>query len=238
MTACLPVSEDGSQIETEVSRDISYKILKKATETETGIIKYIAHFSKEYFSDQEIQVTLPVLTKKTEAENKTNIGITVSNIKNKTYTGKAIRPQVTVKIGNKLLKKGTDYTLSYKNNKKVGTAAVIVSGTGSYTGRIKKTFKIVPAGTQILKTKSYNNSVRVRWKKAAGQISGYQIQYGLKKNFAGAKIKTSGQKTGVLKLIGLKAKKRYYIRIRTVKKIRGKNYYSYWSKTKNLITLP
>ena len=47
-----------------------------------------------------------------------------------------------MKIGGTTLKKGTDYTVSYKNNKKVGKATVIIKGKGSCVGTVKKTFKI------------------------------------------------------------------------------------------------
>ena len=47
---------------------------------------------------------------------------TVSGISTKAFTGKAITQNVTVKVGNTVLKNGTDYTVSYSNNKKVGKA--------------------------------------------------------------------------------------------------------------------
>ena len=70
---------------------------------------------------------------------------TVSSIGNQAYTGKALKPSVTVKDGSATLKEGTDYTLSYKNNTKVGTATVTVTGKGSYTGTKTATFKITAA---------------------------------------------------------------------------------------------
>ena len=57
-------------------------------------------------------------------------------------TGKARCPKPIVKVGNRTLTLGTDYTLSYKNNVKVGTAIVIVTGIGNYTGVAKGTFKL------------------------------------------------------------------------------------------------
>lgn len=69
----------------------------------------------------------------------------VSAIKNQTYTGKALKPAVTVKLNGTTLKSGTDYTVSYKNNTKVGTATVTITGKGNYTGRITKNFEIVYA---------------------------------------------------------------------------------------------
>ncbi|MDO4806647.1 MAG: leucine-rich repeat protein [Coriobacteriales bacterium] len=64
-------------------------------------------------------------------------------VSNKKYTGKAIKPKPTLKLGGKKLKLGTDYTLSYKNNKKVGKARIIIKGKGHYTGTKTVYFKIV-----------------------------------------------------------------------------------------------
>lgn len=62
------------------------------------------------------------------------------------YSGKAKVPGVTVVDNNgKILKKGTDYKVSFKNNKNAGTATVTVTGLGKYGGNsLRKTFKIVP----------------------------------------------------------------------------------------------
>lgn len=59
-----------------------------------------------------------------------------------TYSGKENKPTVTVKNGNAVLKEGTDYTVTYKNNVQVGTAQVIVTGIGDYEGTVTKTFTI------------------------------------------------------------------------------------------------
>ena len=58
------------------------------------------------------------------------------------YTGKEILPAVTVKDGDKTLTAGTDYTISYENNKNIGLASVTVTGKGNYTGTVNKTFTI------------------------------------------------------------------------------------------------
>ena len=67
---------------------------------------------------------------------------TVSGISNKTYTGSALTQNPTVKVGDQTLTKDTDYTVSYANNTKVGTATVKITGKGNYTGTVSKTFKI------------------------------------------------------------------------------------------------
>lgn len=61
-------------------------------------------------------------------------GVSVSKISDQKYTGKAIRPSVTVKANGKTLKAGTDYTLEYMNNVNVGKAFVKIIGKGHYSG--------------------------------------------------------------------------------------------------------
>lgn len=59
------------------------------------------------------------------------------------YTGKALKNKVTVKNSEgSALKNGTDYSVTYKNNVKFGTASVTVTFKGKYSGTVKKTFKI------------------------------------------------------------------------------------------------
>ena len=68
---------------------------------------------------------------------------TISSIENQIFTGKAIAPKPTVKLGSTTLVWKTDYTLSYKNNTKVGTATITITGKGNYAGTKSTTFKIV-----------------------------------------------------------------------------------------------
>lgn len=73
-------------------------------------------------------------------------GATVSGLGPMSYTGGRVRPRPVVTLFGGALKRGTDYTLSYKNNVRVGTATVIITGTGAYQGtRLTRTFKIVKA---------------------------------------------------------------------------------------------
>ena len=81
---------------------------------------------------------------------KTNISkAKISGIMEKSYTGKALTQSITVKYGSKTLKNGTDYAVSYNNNKNAGTATVTIKGKGNYTGQIKKTFTIAKADNPV-----------------------------------------------------------------------------------------
>ncbi|GAB6394828.1 MAG: Ig-like domain-containing protein [Bacteroidales bacterium] len=61
-----------------------------------------------------------------------------------TYTGSSIEPAEVVKVGDKVLTRGVDYTVGYSNNINAGTATVGVIGMGDYTGTANKTFTILP----------------------------------------------------------------------------------------------
>lgn len=54
-------------------------------------------------------------------------------------------PDVTVTYGDKTLAAGTDFTVSYKDNVKEGTATVTITGSGNYTGIINTIFTITVA---------------------------------------------------------------------------------------------
>ncbi len=67
----------------------------------------------------------------------------VEDIPDQEYTGSAITPTVVVWYDDTLLTLSTDYTVAYKNNTNIGTASVIIKGTGTYTGSITVNFNIV-----------------------------------------------------------------------------------------------
>lgn len=60
------------------------------------------------------------------------------------YTGASIKPEVLVKNNGRALIEGVDYKLSYSKNKKAGTAAVTVTGIGTYSKKRVLNFDIIP----------------------------------------------------------------------------------------------
>ena len=157
-----------------------------------------------------------------------------------TYNGKVRTPKVIVKDRTgKTLVKNTDYTVSYaKGRKYVGKYAVKITFKGKYSGTKTLYFTIKPKATSISSLKAGSKKFTVKWKKQATQTTGYQVQYSASSKFSKAKTVTVGKtKTTVKKL---KAKKKYYVRVRTYKtvKINGKSIriYSGWSKAKTVTT--
>ena len=161
---------------------------------------------------------------------------TVSGISTKAFTGKAITQNVTVKIGNTVLKNGTDYTVSYSNNKKVGKATVKITGKGKYGGVITKTFKINPAKQEIQKLTAKSKAFFVDWAQK-GSATGYEIQYATNSKFTGAKkVTITNNKTDKTTVSKLSANKKYYVRVRSYTTVGGTKYYGAWSAVKNVTT--
>ena len=163
----------------------------------------------------------------------------VSNVKlnrtSYTYTGKSIRPSVTVTVNGKKIGANA-YKLYYKNNKNSGIGTVQVRGTGKYS-RINKTltFKILPPKTLLTGLKKANRSFTASWKKNI-QATGYQIQFAADSRFTKErKTVTVGKQSATrYKISGLKNKKTYYVRIRSYKRVGKKVLYSSWSTVKKI----
>lgn len=158
----------------------------------------------------------------------------VKGIGNKTYTGKAIKQKISVTLNGKTVA-STNYSVTYKNNTKVGVATVVISGKGAYTGSVTKKFKINPKSVALSSVKAKKKAVKVTWKKSSMKVSGYQVSYSTSKHFKKAKT-TSVKYTKSVKsktVKKLKSKKKYYVRVRTYTKTSGGTCYSSWSKAKS-----
>ena len=181
----------------------------------------------------------PVITNISEAttvSTKKNIGskrskITV-NTKTKTYTGKKITPKVTIYRGEKKLKNGKDYTVTYKNNKNPGKATITIKGKGEYTGTVKKTFTIKPKNPTLYTVKVDNYSgARIHWKKDS-KVDGYRIYMRTGKTGEYVRIKTIKDANITRYVKGrLDPDTKYYFKIRSYKTVNGKKVWSNFSNT-------
>ena len=153
------------------------------------------------------------------------------------HDGKAKTPDVIVKDskGN-TLKKGTDYSVSYSNNKAIGAAKARITFKGNYKGTVIKSFIIRPEPTTLTSLLSpAKNTIVINWKQISN-LSGYEVQVSLGKNFKKNDTVTYTAKKTSKKatLSGMVPKNTYYFRIRTFKTVSGKTYYSSWSKSKSV----
>jgi uncharacterized repeat protein (TIGR02543 family) len=156
---------------------------------------------------------------------------TVAPISDKTYTGAAITPTVTVTLGLDTLVPGVDYTVGYANNTYAGKATVTVTGIGAYDGTATATFRIVPKKSAITKLTAGTHKFTASWKKHS-HAGGYQVAYSRykTKSFKYAPRTTKSSKT----VTKLKTGVRYYVKVRAYKTIDGKRCYGKWSTVKSV----
>ena len=92
--------------------------------------------------------TADVVISATYASELTDIataGVTIADIEDLTYNGKEQHPSPVVTLNSNVLEAGSNYQVTYSEGcTNVGTYTITVEGIGRYSGRLTKTFKIVP----------------------------------------------------------------------------------------------
>ncbi|MGN0458448.1 MAG: fibronectin type III domain-containing protein [Eubacterium sp.] len=226
---------DGTRVSKYSKSTLSNKHTYKASSTKTTPATASA--------DGKIVTTYTCSVCKNSYSKTTKIIPKVSSVKLSatayTYNGNARTPTVTVKDRTgKTLVKNTDYTVSYaKGRKNVGKYAVKVTFKGNYSGTKTLYFTIKPKATSISSVSAKSKGFTVKWKKQSTQTTGYQIQYSTSSNFSNAKTVTVSKNSTTSKTVSkLKAKKKYYVRVRTYKTVNGTKYYSAWSKYRTVKT--
>lgn len=166
------------------------------------------------------------------------IKVTLSK-KTYVYDGKNKTPGVTVKAdGVKLTSDHYDVTYSKKTRKAVGKYTVTVDLKNGYAGTGSAEFVIKPIATKIVDLKGIKKGFTIKYSKVTKQATGYEIWYSTSKTFKSKKtITVKKYKTVTQKVTKLKAKKYYFVKVRTYKTVNGKPIYSAWSKVKKVKTL-
>ncbi len=160
------------------------------------------------------------------------------------YNGKPCTPKVTATLYGTPLTQGVDYTLTYINNNKAGTATVKLTGVGGFKiGEKTATFVIEQKVKDVVSKKkvslgkltSKKRTVTVKWKKLKG-ATGYKIVYGytkaLKKGTKTVTVKKANATSTVIKK--LKKGKKVYVKICAYQKLNSKTVNSKFSKVKNI----
>lgn len=150
-----------------------------------------------------------------------------------TYTGKALKPSMTVTLGGKTLVKGTDYKVSYSKNTVPGKAKLRVTGQGQYTDSKVAWFYIRPAQQEILKSAlPAAGQIKIRWRKDT-LSDGFQIISATDSGFTKNKksVFVVGSTKTAKTLTGLKSKRNYFIKLRAYKVVDGKKIYGKCSPT-------
>jgi len=104
---------------------IAYDNNKNATDNATVTIK-----AKGLTDKNEIGSVVKTFS----IEKATITSASIAAVKVQSYAGKAVTPKLTVKVGKRTLKAGTDYKVTYKNNGNRGIATATVIGIGNYEG--------------------------------------------------------------------------------------------------------
>ncbi len=189
---------------------VAYAINQRSWTTSSGTKAKLAASSKV---TTESNTTWTAVYNFEATYEKTATSIAAANVTapNQAYTGSALTPSPTVTLGGKVLKRGTDYTVSYANNKNAGTATVTVTGKGDYTGSAKGTFKInaanaskatVKAANQTYSGKAFTPAPTVTFSgKTLKQGTDYTVSYANNKNVGTATVTVSfkGNYTGSAK---------------------------------------
>ena len=120
--------------------------------------------------------------------------------------------------------------------KYVGKATITITApnTTNYSSTTKKiTITVKPSKAALSSVSSPSaGKMTVKWKKNTSG-KGYQIQYSTSSKFSSSKKVTISKNTQVSKTIGSLSKgKKYYVRIRTFKKVGSSTLYSGWSSAK------
>ena len=159
------------------------------------------------------------------------------------FTDKLERPaeKPTVKPTEKPTVKPTEKpTAAPTNPTASNSAATLPQSANSQASNAESTTSArvqKPNKTSIKKSKAKKGSVELTWSKTKG-VKGYEIQLATDKKFKKNKktVTIKKQKTTKTTIKKLKAKKKYYVRIRTYKIVNGKKIYSSWSKVKSVKT--
>lgn len=95
-----------------------------------------------------------------------------------------------------------------------------------------------PAATKITTIKGAKKSIKLSWKKVTKNNTGYQIVIATDKNFKKNKktITIKSAKTTSTTIKKLKAKKKYFVKIKCYRTVKGTKYYSKWSAVKSVKT--
>lgn len=159
-TVDLPVYVyDGRKL---LTKGKDYNLTFKASKAKSVTLNIISAQGSNYTGTTTAKITIYEGIDTSQIINPANVTLEYEEA---LYTGKTIKPGVTVKIGDETLT-NKNYKVQYQNNKNAGTAYVIVTGKGTYRGKAVVPFVITPDKTSVLqitntiKAKTYNGKLQ------------------------------------------------------------------------------
>ena len=244
------------------------KVTKKANCKATGIKTYTCSLCGETKTETIAKtghtyknvVTKATLSKNGKIDNKCSVCGKISKTTTINYAktiklnrnvittnGTVQRPSITVTDSKgKALTYKKDFVVEYSNfnSKNVGRYTVTVKLIGNYSGTKTFPYYINPKPTEFVPSnkggfKAISKGFTIKWNKQASQTTGYQIQYATKRDFSNAAtITIANPNTTSYTSKGRAGNTRYYVRVRTYKKIGTGTFYSNWnSGVKSVVTL-
>lgn len=187
-----------------------------------------------YWNDEEYYYTSGLTAQYTvNVTGKNPVSLTKAAVTMKTtmvYNGKAQKPVTAVKLNGKTLKPGTDYTVTYKNNKAIGTAVASIKGKGSYIGTVNKSFKIIPKTIAVKSVKALGSGkIKATWTKDS-TATGYEFYYSYNSGKGFKKAIVKKNTTTAYTKSKLSRNKYCYVKMRSYTVKNAKTYYGKYSK--------
>ena len=166
---------------------------------EVSVYDQQGNVSTEYYPESDTIIInereLVIPAKPLDTEN------TEVEVPNQVYNGSEIKPLPTVTVDGEMLELDKDYTVSYENNTNAGTATIIITGIGDYTGTLTESFIINKAVNKI----SAKNFIKTYSTKQQSFWTGVKISDGtrsFKSNSKSVVVSKSGKVTIKAKFIG------------------------------------
>ena len=151
------------------------------------------------------------------------------------YTGKAIKPELTVETNGT----APDYSVSYSDNTNCGTARVNLVSAENSRILSHRQFVITPQKMSSLSLASSGRGqdyLKLSWSKASGNVEGYETE--MYQNGKWSRVKALSSPSTSVKISSLNSATTYKFRIRSFKTVGSKNYFGAYSKTYKTATKP
>ncbi len=203
------VTLDGKTLVQDVDYTLEYK-----SNTNAGTATVTAKGKGDYRGSISATFTI---TKKSAS------GAKVSAVAQQSYTGKAVKPSLTVTLGGVKLISGKDYTVSYSSNINPGTAKAKLTFKGNYSGSKTVSFKIALAKMKSVKVAATSNKgIKLSWGKIPCDKY-YIYRYDSKsKSYKLIKTTTATSYTNS----GLSQMTKYTYRVKAAKIVNGKTHFN------------
>ena len=227
----------------KINSDGTFNAVGKGTATITIALR--ADPSVKYTEEITVRLLEPEKVTGLKAQNQKTTTFDITwNLQNETADSYEVfmynsKKKKYERLGSSYSNGGQVYGLKSGTTYKLQVRALRTVNGKTYYGPFSDILKTTTATdkTKISKVKGAKKKLTINWKKIS-KATGYQVQVATNKKFTKNKksVTISKNKTISKTIKKLKSKKRYYVRVRTYRKVAGKKVYSKWSSVKNIKT--